>query len=180
MMPNLIGQTIGKYRVLAEIGGGAMAVVFRAENPRLENEVALKVLRPELAVDPDAVHRFENEAKKGSKLHHRNIVAIYDVDMDAPQNLHYMAMEYLPGQTLKEILKTQGPLAPQRAVKILTQIADALDYAHAYPMIHRDVKPANIMVDSHDRAVLLDFGLVKVLGDSDGRTRVGTYVGTPE
>ncbi len=179
-MPNLVGETIGKYRVLAEIGGGAMAMVYKAENPRLENEVALKVLRPELASDADAVARFENEAKKGAKLRHHNIAAIYDVDTDPIHHLHYMAMEYAPGETLKALLTRHGPLGPDRTVSILTQIAAALDYAHTYPMIHRDVKPANIMVGPDERALLLDFGLVKVLGDSDGRTRVGTYVGTPE
>lgn len=154
-----------------------MADVYRAQDPVLARTVALKILKPHLASDEESVRRFRRGAKAEARLSHPHIITIYEVDED--KGYHFIAMEFLPGETLKQVIDRRGKLPPAEVVHVLEQVAVALDYAHDNDMIHRDIKPANIMVRSDGYATLLDFGLVLVMG-SPGITRVGTIMGTPE
>ena len=176
MQINLIGQTLGKYRILEEIGRGGMGVVYKAHDTVLDRPVAIKVLAPHLTWDQEFVQRFLHEARAAARLKHTNIVTIYDVGQ--VQGYHFIAMEYLEGHSLAEIIRHEGPLPPERAVRILDQIAQALDYAHVQGLIHRDVKPGNVIVSPQDHATLTDFGVAKALAGSR-LTRSGTMLGTP-
>ncbi len=167
--------SIGKYELLEELGRGGFATVYKARDPSLDRAIALKVLHGGYAGRSDAVQRFLDEARHAASLRHDGIVRIYDVGDVKGQP--YIAMEYLPGGALSARLKGE-PLPFDAALTILEQIADALDYAHKRDLVHRDVKPANILFDDEGRAVLVDFGLVKSLVES-GYTVAGTSLGTP-
>lgn len=166
---------IGKYELLAELGRGGFAVVYRARDTTLDREVALKVLHPGYAVEAAVVQRFLHEARQAARLRHANIVHVYEVD--AANGQPYIAMEYLPGGTLAARL-TGAPWPWAAAKPVLEQVAAALAYAHKKQLLHRDIKPANILFDEDDHAVLVDFGLVKSLQES-GLTAEGTRLGTP-
>jgi serine/threonine-protein kinase len=168
-------KKIGKYKILDEIGHGGFAVVYKVRDPGLDRVVALKVLHAAYTERPDVVKRFLDEARRAARLRHRGIVRIYDVGDD--QGRPYMAIEYLPGGNLGDRL-TGEPLSLETAVTILEQVAAALDYAHKRRLVHRDVKPANVLFDEDGDAVLADFGLVKSLVES-GVTVNGTRLGTP-
>ena len=177
--PAEIGGDIGRlgdYRVRELIGAGATGVVFRALDAQLDREVALKVLRPSLG--EDARQRFLSEAKAMAALDHENIVTIYQVGSTEP--LAFMAMQWLPGETLEQILERKGRLGNERAVQLGQQIAAGLSAAHDKGMIHRDIKPANIWVESErERVKILDFGLARVMDDAPGITETGLVAGTP-
>ena len=179
-MQNYIGKQIDRYRIIERLGMGGMAVVYKAFDTRLERDVALKLIRVDEI--PASQHerlmkRFEREAKAMAKFSHPNIVPVYDYgEVDGSP---YLVMEYIPGGTLKE--RITKPIPYQQAVRWLTPVADALRYAHAQKVIHRDVKPSNILFDSEGRPLLTDFGIAKVL-ETDEATLTGTGlgVGTPE
>ena len=174
-MNTLIGKTLGQYHILSEIGRGGMAVVYKAEQTSLNRFVALKVLFPNFTGDSTSVERLYREAQAAARLDHPNIVEIYEVGEH--EGLHFIAMKYVDGQPLDVILQ-QGPLPPARALKILAQVASALDYAHRHNVVHRDIKPSNIIVSAGDRITLTDFGLAKGAGSAT-LTSSGALVGTP-
>jgi hypothetical protein len=179
-LTHLVGQQLGRYLVQEEIGRGGMARVFRAQDTLLQRTVALKVLAPQLAVDPEFARRFEREAVTAANLRHPNIVTIFDVGEH--NSLRYIAMEYVRGRSLHAILEDRGALGLSYAIGIVAPVAAALDYAHNQGAVHRDVKPHNIMIDSDGRVLLTDFGIAQAPESSGGErlTRTGIFMGTPE
>ncbi len=176
-MNDLIDQHLGQYKILAPIGEGGMGMVYRARDMELKREVAVKVLPPDLARDREFVARFMREAETAAGLDHPNIVTIYNVGHRG--GVYYLAMQLLSGRALNQILRAGERLAPARVLRIIQQLASALDYAHERGIIHRDIKPGNIMVGPHDYVTLMDFGIAKALNRSK-ITRTGTMIGTPE
>ncbi len=175
------GDTVGRYELLEEIGEGGMATVFRARDQQLRREVAVKVLFPHLAKRVDVVRRFAREARAAAALEHPNILRVLDVGVPdgtstAPP---YLIMELIRGQSLAEFCQAHGPLPPEHAAAMIAQIADALRVAHAAGIVHRDVKPANVMATSDGRLLLADFGVAHVATDESLVTRTGALLGTP-
>ena len=176
----LIRALEGRYEVHGLLGAGAMGAVFLADDLALERKVAVKVLPAEVSDDKGLVERFKREAKTAAKLDHPHIIPIHRVESE--DGLHYFVMKYVAGRTLESLLDESAPVPLELAVRVLREAAAALGHAHAHGVIHRDVKPANIMLDSGDRVILTDFGISKISnpGDSHERlTQVGTVVGTP-
>lgn len=167
---------IAQYRVEREIGRGGMATVYLACQENLDRHVALKVLSDQLMGDSQFVQRFADEAKIAAQLNHPNIVKIYDIG--TADDKYYICMEYVAGRPLSEIINESGQLPLERAIPILIQIAEALDYAHGNGIVHRDVKPSNILVGEGDKVTIMDFGVARAAGYSH-LTKTGAYVGTP-
>ena len=175
---DLIGRKLGNYEIVEELGRGGMAVVYRAYQPSLNRHVAIKVLAPQLSFDQQFVERFQREARAAAKLRHPNIVVIHDVARQ--QEIYYIVMEMLEGLTLKQLIEDKGSLSPERATRIVEQVASALDYAHEQGFVHRDIKPANIFVGKNDHTTLTDFGIAKAASETQHLTRTGMLIGTPE
>lgn len=176
-LDDLVNTTLGRYQVEALIGRGGMAAVYRAFDPALERPVALKVLYPQFLADADLVARFRREAVTAARLDHPHIAPIYDVG--EANGLVYLALKILPGPSLAELLQQQGRLPPAKVVALAEEIASALDEAHRHGIVHRDIKPGNVLFDARGRAMLTDFGIAKSL-DSAGLTETSVIVGTPD
>ncbi len=172
------GSRAGPYLIKGQLGRGGMASVYVAHDPALERNVALKVLPREFLHDPDFAERFRREAKVIASLEHPNIIPIYAFDIEQEEGIPWMAMRLIAGGALSALLK-ERPLPVERAVHILRGVADALDYAHAKGIVHRDVKPQNILLDESQRVYLADFGIAKILESSGGLTATGAITGTP-
>ncbi|MGH8285001.1 MAG: protein kinase domain-containing protein [Steroidobacteraceae bacterium] len=165
----------GRYRVRGLLGVGAMGMVYRVHDERLHMDVALKVLRPELAPDARTLERFEQELILARQVSHRNVVRIHDIGEDG--ELHFLTMDCVEGRSLKQILETQGRLEVERVVSIAHDLAEALAAAHREGIVHRDLKPANVLIGADGRACITDFGIARSLNRS-GLTRLGNVVGT--
>ena len=180
-MTDLTGQSIGRYHILEQLGEGGMATVYKAYDTRLERNVAVKVLRTDQFIPAQlqmVLQRFEREAKSLAKLTNPNIVNI--LDFGEHDGMPFLVMEYLPGGTLKK--KLGQPIPWREALRILLPVAHGLAYAHGHGIIHRDVKPANILLNEDDRPILTDFGIAKLLEAPSGHTLTasGVGMGTPE
>lgn len=176
---DLSGRRLGGFRLLRRIGRGAMAEVYLADQESLARQVAVKVLKSQLAGDESYVRRFHNEARAAASLVHANIVQIYEVG--SADGIHYIAQEYVAGKNLQESMTRSGPPGLPQAVDILRQVAAALAKASAAGIVHRDIKPENIMLARTGEVKVADFGLARVT-DADGSlnvTRVGMTMGTP-
>lgn len=184
-MNKLIGKTVGKYQILELVGQGGMAEVYKAYQAGLNRHVALKILHRHLAEDQDFISRFEREAKAVARLRHPNIIQVHDYDTF--ENNHYMVMEFIQGATLKDELLQRAKnrkepqqllFTPAEVAYIMTALSSGLDYAHAQGVVHRDLKPGNIMFTREGQLVLTDFGLVRLL-DKPRQTSTGFVTGTP-
>jgi len=175
-----LGHTIkGRYRVLRKLGAGGMGAVYLAEQVSIDRKVALKVLRPDFSNDSQFVHRFRREARLAAALNHRNVVTIYEFDQAEDGSL-FIAMEYLQGRTLDEVIRQDAALPVGRAVRLGQQIAQGLEAAHRAGVIHRDIKPQNIMVGPGDEVKLMDFGIARLAdAAASGLTTAGVVIGTP-
>ncbi|HEX8186203.1 MAG TPA: serine/threonine-protein kinase, partial [Blastocatellia bacterium] len=171
----MIPDAISHYRIIKKIGAGGMGEVYLAEDTRLGRRVALKILSPEFTSDEERLRRFEQEARAASALNHPNIITIHEVGID--KNTHFIAMEFIEGDTLRQRL-AGGKLSLQKALDVAVQVAGALDAAHRAGIVHRDVKPENIMLRPDGYVKVLDFGIVK-LTESFTEQRA-TYSASPE
>jgi serine/threonine protein kinase len=175
-LEDYVGKRLGKYQIVEEKGRGGMALVYKAFDTELQRTVALKILPEYFRHDPKLVRRFKREVTHAAKLHHPNIIPIYDVD--EREGVLYFAMQYVE-HTLYQILRERGTLSALETADIIKQMASALDHAHSSGYVHRDVKPSNILISKTGRPILSDFGIVKA-ADGTTLTETGTMIGTPE
>jgi|SRR5579859_510073 len=179
--PGWIGRELGhRYRLDSLLGQGGMSSVYKATDPNLRRAVAVKLIHSHLTSDPEFVRRFEVEASAVAQLHHPNIIQVYDFNRDG--STYYMVLEFVHGESLdrrlRRLAKEGQRMLAEQAANITAEVADALDYAHAQGLIHRDIKPGNIMLDERGHAVLMDFGLAKIVGATQF-TGSGEVMGTP-
>ncbi|WP_458462433.1 Stk1 family PASTA domain-containing Ser/Thr kinase [Paenibacillus sp.] len=172
----MIGHQLGgRYEVIERVGGGGMALVYKAQDLLLNRNVAIKVLRQQFVHDEEFIRRFRREAQSAASLSHPNVVSIYDVGQE--DDVHYIVMEYVEGKNLNEIIKERAPLQVDESVRIASQIADALDHAHHNQIIHRDIKPHNILIGRNGRVKVTDFGIARAV-TSTTITQTGSVVGS--
>ncbi len=183
---DLVGQVIAeRYHVVKKLGEGGMGQVYLAEHVKMGRRSAIKVMNPSMVHDPDAVSRFNREAANASRITHPNVCAIYDFG-ETPDGMIYLAMEFVEGEPLTDVLARDGALPPVRAAHVFFQVADALQAAHDLGIVHRDLKPDNIMIthrrDGSDVVKVVDFGIAKAVGGDESQkvTKTGLVVGTPE
>ncbi len=165
----------GRYELLERVGGGGMALVYKARDTLLNRHVAVKVLRQQYVHDEEFIRRFRREAQSAASLSHPNVVSIYDVGQEG--ETHFIVMEYVEGSNLNDIIKAQAPLQTAEAVHIATQISDALEHAHANGIIHRDIKPHNILIGKNGRVKVTDFGIARAITTST-ITQTGSVIGS--
>ncbi|HUT93001.1 MAG TPA: protein kinase [Thermoguttaceae bacterium] len=169
-------KKLGRFEIRSRLGSGAFGTVFRAHDPVLDREVALKVPRAAALEKPEARARFLREPKAAAQLRHPHIVPVYDAGVDGER--YYIASAYIEGRTLEDVIAEERPDF-RRAAEIVRNLAGALDYAHRQGVIHRDVKPANIMIDQQGQPMLMDFGLARLESSEEKLTQDGSLMGTP-
>ena len=167
----------GRYEIIEELGRGGMGKVYRVEDKKIKEEVALKLIKPEIASDKKTVERFSNELKIARKIVHKNVARMFDLNEE--KGTHYIIMEYVPGEDLKRLIRKVGQLSAGKTIFIAMQICEGLAEAHRLGVVHRDLKPQNIMVDEEGNARIMDFGIARSL-KGKGITDAGVMVGTPE
>ncbi len=174
---------LGRYEIVRELGKGAMGIVYLAKDPLIGRLVALKTIRPSAHADDEDTKefqaRFVREAQAAGILNHPSIVTVHDIGVDEPTGVSFIAMEYVEGQNLKEVLSAGRPLSFEQAADIIAQVAEGLDFAHAKGIVHRDVKPANIILLEGNRAKITDFGIAKITSGAANLTTTGQFLGTP-
>ena len=177
-MTELIGQTLGRYKILEQLGEGGMATVYEAYDTQDEMEVALKVILPSQQHSEKFLKRFESDSRALAKLNHPNIVGV--LDSGKHEGMPFLVMEYVPAGTLKQ--KLGHPIPWQEAAGIFAPVARALEHAHSHHIVHRDVKPSNILLMDNGQPMLSDFGIARILEDEETADLTGTGlgVGTPE
>jgi tetratricopeptide (TPR) repeat protein len=168
----------GRYQILQMLGLGGMGAVYKAQDKELDRVIALKVIRPEIARHPEALARFRQELLTARQVTHKNVVRIFDIGES--DGIKFITMEFVAGRDLRSILEERGQLPPTEAIAIMRQVCAALAAAHAENVIHRDLKPGNVMRDEQGRIVVMDFGLARTVDDSANMTRTGAIVGTVE
>ena len=176
-MPDaLIAKEFAGYRIERRVGRGGMGVVYRAKDLSLDRTVALKVLAEDLAKEPGFQRRFVTESKLAASLDHPNVIPIYAAGEF--EGVLYIAMRFVPGHDLRTLLREEQTIEPQRAARLVAQVASALDASHAHGLVHRDVKPANVLMTVEDHVYLTDFGLSKRVATDSEATRTGMVLGT--
>src|SRR5881628_919404 len=164
-----------RYELLGEVGRGGMGIVYRARDRETNEVIAIKVLRPEVAGDFSIVERFKNELKLARKITHKNVCRMYDLHLDG--SAVYITMEFIEGQSLRQMLESGAELTVDRGIQVIRQICDALREAHNHGIVHRDLKPENVMVDQSGIVKIMDFGVARA--PNMGRTVTGAILGTP-
>ncbi|MCP5095377.1 MAG: serine/threonine protein kinase [Chloroflexi bacterium] len=179
--PSWIGRRIGnRYQIEAILGRGGMSSVYKATDPNLQRTVAVKMIHPHLSEHPEFVKRFEQEAAAVARLRHPNIIQVHDFNHDG--DVYYMILEHVAGETLEERLKSLNsanlrlPLA--ETIHIMTNLCNAVAYAHERNMVHRDLKPSNVIINLLNEPILMDFGIAKIVGGDHVHTATGATIGT--
>ena len=167
----------GRYEILELLGEGGMGAVYKARDRELDRVVALKVIRPELANQQEVLRRFKQELILARQVTHKNVIRIFD--LGEAEGIKFISMDYIEGQDLRSLLRQKGRLAPEEARAIIAQVCQALEAAHAEGVVHRDLKPQNIMLDSQGRATVMDFGIARSM-ELTGMTQTGALLGTPD
>ena len=167
----------GRYEVIEELGRGGMGAVYRVEDTKTKEEIALKLIKPEIAADKKTIERFRNELTTARKIAHRNVCKMFDLGED--EGTHFITMEYVSGENLKSFMRRSKQLSIPRAISIAKQICDGLAEAHNLGIVHRDLKPSNIMIDKQGNTRIMDFGIARSQTSKD-ITGEGVIVGTPE
>ena len=167
----------GRYQIIEELGRGGMGKVYRVLDKKLNEEVALKLIKPEIGLDGKTIERFSNELKLSRKIVHKNVARMFDLNED--KGAHYITMEYVRGEDLRRLIRKMGILSPGQAIPIARQVCEGLAEAHKLGIVHRDLKPGNIMIDEEGNARIMDFGIARSLS-SKGITDAGVMIGTPE
>ncbi len=166
----------GRYEILQQLGEGGMGAVYKVHDTELERVIALKVIRPELAQTPEVLNRFKQELIIARKVTHKNVSRIYD--LAEADGVKFITMEFIEGRSLTSLLQEKGKLEPKQAAGVIVQICRALDAAHSEGVIHRDLKPQNIMLDAHNRLIVMDFGIARSV-EIGSMTQTGVVLGTP-
>ncbi len=173
-----VGTTFArKYQILEQIGKGGMGVVYKALDNEVKEDIAIKILKPEIAQDESIIERFRNELKIARKISHKNVCRMYDLNKE--EGTYYITLEYVPGEDLKDLIRREEKLSPEKAINIAKQVCEGLVEAHRLGIVHRDLKPQNIMIDAEGEAKIMDFGIARSV-EAPGVTQTGMIIGTPD